>query len=292
MSDRRACVRCGRNIDAFARLCPYCNWLQDEPVPPAPALAVAPAQPEYVPPRELTWQKPAMVAGGGLVLVVLCFVIGAHVHGNGPPGPSKDVAAAPAAKDVARPSPKANVTLVPDNEPVPQFGMPITSAPAAPQPGVASEYNRTDATAASSAEYAQMAARASAEKKAPAASANPLMISGSAYGEPAPQTPSPRRKAVLRERMPATAERVVRTPPVPEYQPIPEIRVSRNVTARIAVTVGTDGRVHEVDVLDPLPGNTGRLIAAVQQWRFRPATQNGVPVPAAFSTAISFHADE
>jgi hypothetical protein len=283
MSDRKPCVNCGRTIDAFARLCPYCNWVQDEPVPPRPAVAAA-AAPEYVPPRDQKWRKPVLMAGGGVLLVIACFVIGAHVHGNGPPPvPAKEVPSAPA--PVSRRQ-SANVTLVPDNEPVAAFGLPITSAPApTPQPGVANEYNRTDATAASSAEYAQMAARAAAEKKQPTIT-NPLMISGSAYGQPAPQE-VPRPRTITEPRREA-----LRTPPVPEYQPLPDIRVRRNVTAQIQLSIGTDGRVHEVNVLQPIPGETARLIGAIQTWRFRPATQNGVPVPSSFSTAISFHADE
>jgi TonB family protein len=83
-----------------------------------------------------------------------------------------------------------------------------------------------------------------------------------------------------------------RTNPIPEYQPIPQIHVSRNTTARFELTVGADGRVKEVNVRDGVPGETAKLIAAVQSWRFRPATQNGQPVQAPFTVDISFHGDE
>lgn len=295
MSERKPCVRCGRSIDAVARICPFCNWMQDEAVPPAPPRA-AEAAPTYVPPADLEWRKPVFGAIGAVLLLILSFVIGVNAHGRNPSPPAKDAAAAAAApapsKAASRQS--TNLTLVPDNEPMPAVGMPITSAPAeTPQQGIASEYNRTDATAASSSEYAQMAVRAAAEnaaKKKTPTIVDPRMISGSAYGD----EPPVRHTAVLRQRMSGEpgATQVVRTPPFPEYQPMPDIRLSRSATARIEVTVGADGRVHEVNVLEPLPGQTARLIAAVQMWRFRPATENGVPVPSSFSTAISFHANE
>ena len=82
----------------------------------------------------------------------------------------------------------------------------------------------------------------------------------------------------------------IRTRPVAEYQPLPHI--SQNVTARLDLIIGADGRVKEVTIRDAIPGETSRVIAAVQSWRFKPATENGVPVEAPFSVDISFHADE
>ena len=64
------------------------------------------------------------------------------------------------------------------------------------------------------------------------------------------------------------------------------------MTARLSLTVGADGRVKDIAIANSIPGQTPKLIAAVQSWRFRPATQNGVPVEAPFSVDISFHGNE
>jgi TonB family protein len=88
---------------------------------------------------------------------------------------------------------------------------------------------------------------------------------------------------------PQASSILVRTRPQPEYQPIPRIRVDRNTTARLDITVGPDGRVQDVNILNAIPGETAKLIAAVQAWRFKPATENGRPVQAHFSVDISFN---
>jgi TonB family protein len=84
----------------------------------------------------------------------------------------------------------------------------------------------------------------------------------------------------------------IRTRPVPLDQPIPDVHVDDNVTARLDLVIGADGRVKEVNVRNAIPGQTAKLIAAVQSWRFRPATENGVPVAAPFSVDISFRGNE
>lgn len=81
---------------------------------------------------------------------------------------------------------------------------------------------------------------------------------------------------------------IVSTRPVPQYQPIPDLVVSERVTARLELIVGADGRVKEVNLKNSIPGQTPKLIAAVQSWKFKPATENGVPVAAPFTVEISF----
>ena len=87
-------------------------------------------------------------------------------------------------------------------------------------------------------------------------------------------------------------EHIMRTPPEPEAQPLPRIHVRETSVARLALTIGADGRVENVNVEQGLGDQTATLIAAVQRWYFKPATQNGVPVAAPFSVELSFHADE
>jgi TonB family protein len=67
------------------------------------------------------------------------------------------------------------------------------------------------------------------------------------------------------------------------------VRVRDAATARLKLTVGKDGLVKEVNVLQGIPGETGKLIGAVQRWRFKPATRNGEPVEAPFTVDVSFN---
>lgn len=85
-----------------------------------------------------------------------------------------------------------------------------------------------------------------------------------------------------------------RTSPEPVYQPVPSIEKSlrEGGTFKARLTVGADGRVREVDVLQPLSGATARLIGAIQQWRFRPATEDGRAVEGTFDTELSFNAQQ
>jgi len=297
MSDRKTCVKCGRTIDRFAKICPFCNWDQNEPVV-AKAAPAEGALPAYQPPAEKRWRKPIFGAIGGFLGIIAAFVIGVHVHGNKPPiAPGHEApVAAPAP---AQERPHANVTLVPDAGPAPSIEQPITSAPATESAqGLTNELQRTDATAASSDQYAQMAKRAHAEKQRMAALVDPRSITGAAWGagahageqtENAPQTLPP---AMYSAQRPSVTPAVERTSPIPEYQPLPRVRVRERAVARIALLVGPDGRVHDVSVQRGLGRNTAALINAVQAWRFKPATENGHPVAAPFTVELSFNADE
>lgn len=285
------CVKCGRAIDAYARICPFCNWDQDEPLPTAhkAAYAIGPL-PEYVPPEERAWRKPLFGMIGGGLGIIAAFVMGVHVHGNKPPVTAPGHAVPVVAVAAGPQRPHADVTLVPDNSAIPSIEQPITSAPATQTAqGVPSELQRTDATAASSAEYAQMAKRVQSEKKQMAALVDPRTITNAAYEIGA--TPLAARSA---EKLVAEAQATVepQTQPIPESQPLPNIRVNSYSVARVDLTVGADGRVHAVDVRQGLGGRTGDLVSAVQHWRFKPATQNGVPVAAPFSVELSFKPDE
>lgn len=308
MAGQKQCIRCGRAIDAYARICPYCNWDQTEAVP-----ATAPvenAMPAYVPPADHRIRNRILMAVGGVVLLIVAFGIGSLVHGrNPPPTPAEKEAAATATTGTGKPSPRANVTLVPDTESSPDIEQPITSAPLEkPAEGVPTEYQRTDATAASSAEYAQMAQRAKAEKKKTTEAIDPRSITTPAVSQQTPpsqtsassaSTPSgtsppaassqqsPPERQVNFPGEPAKI--IVSTRPVATYQPLPDVNVSQPTTARLQLTVGKDGFVKEVNVLQGIPGQTGKLVAAVQRWRFKPATENGNPVEAPFTVDVAFN---
>jgi periplasmic protein TonB len=291
MSDQRPCIRCGRAIDGWAKICPYCNQDQTAPVL---AEEVDPYVAAYKPPQETKLRKYILMGVGAVVGVVAMFTVGFFIlnHKTSLAKEPKVEEVIPEAAPVA--AAKSNkVTLVPTNEvPTTTDGLeaPITSAPATNSAeNIPTEYQRTDATAVASSEYAQMVARETAERKRKATTlVDPRSLSGAAYNQGGSPIPRPMTSAAA---APPPVRRAT-TQPVPEYQPIPRIHVSHNVTARLDLQIGADGRVKEVNLREPIPGESARLIAAIQSWRFKPATENGTPVAASFTVDISFHADE
>lgn len=281
MNGRKQCIRCGRTIDAVARICPYCNWDQSNTTVPRTG---QPAVPPAPPSEERSLRKYMLMGIGAVGLLIVAFALGSLVHGGTPP-PAPGETAATNTTPVP-PPPRPQITLVPTTGTTASEPAPITSAPAATTTeGVPNEMQRNDATAASSAEYAQLEARAQAEKKKATAAAPPPQSEISSSTEPAPppetaSTPAPASK------------RVTRTAPIPEYQPMPDVQVSETTTLRIELTIGADGRVKEIDVGEGIPGQTAKIVEVVQTWRFKPATENGVPVPSTFSTALSFHGNQ
>lgn len=274
----KPCVRCERRVDVWARLCPFCNWMQSETPPPR---GERPAAARTQLPREATeWRAPALMLSGIAALLVASFAVGALVHARSTPEPD----ASEAASSPADATPRANVTLEPVTEPIAGIEQPITTAPAAgPAGGVLPEVQRADVTAASSEQYAQMAKLARSEK----------LRASRPFADPRTVTALPAWAAGGKEaRKPERPRVAMHLRPEPESQPLPAIEVTRDATARLELLVGADGRVLEVNVRKPIPGNTAKLISAVQAWKFKPAMENGVPVAAPFTVDISFNANE
>jgi len=279
MTDRKTCIRCGRPIDAFARSCPFCNWDQSQPVPP-PEDIIPSAAPPYVPPDERPWWRGKILAAVAFAaLLVIAFVVGTFIHGFEP----TEVKAAqkkestPQPPTAFKPAPRSNVTLVPvSGSELPQsIEQPITSAP--PQtPG----QQPNDATALPADQYAAAAARAKAAKKNELV--DPRSITGTAYE----QVERPKREVT-----PEKPQTVSRTEAYLESKPLPRISVDHDITARLNLTVSPEGRVTDIDVNEPIP-DMPKLIAAVQSWKFRPATENGTPVTAKVAVDITFRANE
>lgn len=269
--ERKPCVRCTRQIDAAAKSCLYCNWDQAA-TPPAKPAAQQSATPVYTPPPDNRARNKILGIIGFAALLVIAFVVGSFVHGF----ESKDVKAAqPKAVSEAPPAapqPQANVTLVPVQEQQPSGDGTalLTEQLGAQQP-------------------AQQPAIQPAQGGQSVPMLDPRMVTTPAPGgsslPPAPlppQQPQQRTATVARPRP--------HTEPVPQYQPVPSIRVDRETTARLSLTVGADGRVKDIDIIDSVAGETPRLINAVQNWRFKPATISGQPVPSRFTVNITFHA--
>ncbi len=285
MGDWKTCSGCERNIDAFARLCPYCNRDQTQPLTPQ-RIEPRPAAATYVPPDEKQWRKPAFIVISFVALLIASFALGSLVHGRDPKIGEEETKMSPQAS--AGPVPRAIVTLVPDDSPIVDVEEPITTAPVDnPIAETPSEYQRNDATALSSAEYAQLAVRARAEK--PKRLLDPRAIGGAAYS---PRSQPTSRRTPAKQSSGRVASSGIETRAVPIHQPLPVIRLPRDATARLQLTVGADGRVTSINVKQPLPGETSRLIRAVQSWRFRPATRNGMPVAGAVNVDIVFNKDD
>jgi hypothetical protein len=300
MTDKKRCVRCERAIDAVARLCPFCNWDQDETPPPVVAQAAPPV--DYVPPEEHKQRRMIIGAIAGVVLLIAAFALGSLIHGGDPEetaaktgGSLISQTAGPGPQKANLGGPQAHVELEPVGGNQPIVEQPITSAPAPTTTnGTADAYQRSDATAVSSAEYQQLAARAKAEKQS--ALMDPRLLTAPVYTRPRPRpqpVPAEQQQQQAEAPQPQQQQQIaMRTPPRAEYIPFPEIHVDQETTVQLTLLVGADGRVHSVSIDGVLPGQTAKLIAAIHSWRFRPATENGVPVAAPFSTAVSFHANE
>jgi TonB family protein len=306
MSERKPCTRCARAIDGWAKICPFCNWDQSQPVPAAPP-PVPEAVANYTPPSEFDLKKKAIYAGIGILVLIAAFGIGMVINQDDAPDKApltvEEQQQVEAAEKAAGPVKRADTPLVPTNE-AGGIEQPVTSAPVAAQPGAApNDYQRTDATAVSSTEYAEIAKRARAEKERMAALVDPRSLTGPAYAQgPRPQqrrtptqmaqgsTPlipgSESRDSQETTRSRPAPRRVASTRPVPQYQPLPRIRTSGN--ARLTLYVGADGRVDRVNVDRSIGRYTGQLVSMAQSWRFKPATVNGEPVAAPYTVDISF----
>lgn len=82
---------------------------------------------------------------------------------------------------------------------------------------------------------------------------------------------------------------------IPLYSPQPEYSVeARNAKMQgsvvVSFTVGTDGIAHDIVVRRSLGhGLDEKALAAIRQWRFDPAVEDGKPVPAQGSVEFSFY---
>ncbi|HEX7680687.1 MAG TPA: energy transducer TonB [Thermoanaerobaculia bacterium] len=284
MTDLKPCVRCERPIDAYARTCVYCSWDQATPRPAetAPPMMERP----YVPPADNRARNKLFGAAAFVVLVIVAFAVGAYLnreHGDETSSnPAHTTSSAPGS------TPRSTVTLVPVEGGVSsvQPEAPVTTAPAqTPSAGnVDINGERADATALPSEAYTAAAQRAKAERavRTNSGTIDPRTIVGAVEQRP-------RRVAPSEQPQPAGAAPAPSTQPIPLYQPVPSMNVDRPTSARLFLTVGTDGRVHDINVAQSIPGEMPRLIASVQNWRFKPATQNGEPVTSTFSVDINVH---
>jgi hypothetical protein len=286
MSSRKPCIRCGRQIDQWSKICPFCNWDQENAALPAAEESAQQAA-AYIPPAGKTWRNRIAIAVTGVLLLIASFGIGYLIN--------KDDAVEKAPEPVTEASDdrektavrRNEVNLVPVNEPMGEA--PITSAPAGDlAEGSSNQYDRSDATAVASDEYAQLAARAQAERQRMKAIVDPRSLTGTAYAQ-APRAAAPRRPSPTGAIPSGGGTMSIRTRAVPLEQPLPSLNVSQRSVAKLDLLVGADGSVREVDVRQAVAGETPRLVQAVQRWRFKPATENGRPIASNFSVEVTFN---
>jgi hypothetical protein len=279
MAEQKPCVRCERPIDSSARSCVYCGW--DQALPKPAETAAAPLAHPYVPPPDNRVRNRLIGAGAFVVLVIIAFFGGSLIHRFD----AKEAAVQntpPAASPESGSKSRTTVVLVPvDGDGAMQDLTPVTSAPAQ-QAGTGTapvNVDRTDATALPSEAYSIAARRARAERDTRPNNGivDPRTIAGRVDAEPN-HSAAPAVQRVIR---------VARTQPVALYQPVPPMQVYREANARLILTVGSEGRVRDINVARSIPGEMPRLIAAVQNWRFRPATENGQPVTSTFAVDIT-----
>lgn len=83
-------------------------------------------------------------------------------------------------------------------------------------------------------------------------------------------------------------------PAHPTYSPEPEYtEQARNAAIQgyvtLAVTIGTDGRAHDVKLLNALGyGLDEKAVETVKSWRFAPALQNGTPIESKLAVEVVF----
>jgi TonB family protein len=313
MGDQKTCVHCGRQIDAVAKSCPFCNG--DQSAAPRPRVVSTSGTAAHRSKPERPWRNKILGGVAFLVLLVAAFAIGSFIHGFDMPLKNDKTTTAPAtparaaATPVAPNSVASDLTLVPVTDTTSTLEASITSAPAPnPKEATSSEYQRSDATALPSDEYARAAQKVKAERQS--ATIDPRTIAASpqdsgrqprsapdartaASARPAAQSaiPDPPReeRTAPQPSDPEAPAPAKRTAPEPISQPLPRIDVDRPSRATLNLTIGPDGHVREVEVVQSIPGATDKLIGAVQTWRFKPATENGVPTTGTFQVNVSFN---
>ena len=299
---KKPCINCQRPIDSSARLCPYCNADQvltaserqgraeqaaappPAPIAPPSSLAEDTAARLAKEMEQRPWMTRALVIGALGVFLMAIFAIGGLVYGlgrNRSPVQQRIASGEPIGEPT-RDFP--DLTLVTEADPTSTIGRSITTSPIPdPDHKMPPEYQRTDATALPSAEYARILTESSAQSTSSTfQSVDPRTITAPPVPPPRPKPkPQPEPEG---ERSPV--ETASQTRPEPISQPMPYL--NSDGTARFILTVGTDGRVKEVRVLETIPGKTSQMIGAIQRWRFKPATRDGVAVEAEFPVDISF----
>jgi TonB family protein len=152
--------------------------------------------------------------------------------------------------------------------------------------------NGTDPTAMSAQQYEQLPAAVTpaATSTAPFTGVDPRVLTAT----PAPPRPAQQTAPKPERAQQPAAERHSsnRTRPRPIAQPIPDFDVHNGGVVRLDLTIGSDGRVKEIEILKGVSGLTAEVVDAARHWRFEPATEDGRPVEGTFKVDIAFNSHD
>jgi TonB family protein len=105
------------------------------------------------------------------------------------------------------------------------------------------------------------------------------------------------RVGVLAQDRPVYVSEALETPPMAIYKPVPALsekarRKKSGGSFRVRMVVNEHGFPEIVEVLERLSeGFDSRALAAVSQWRFKPAQRKNLPVAAMLVVDVNLHAD-
>lgn len=80
----------------------------------------------------------------------------------------------------------------------------------------------------------------------------------------------------------------VRTTPEPQYTQIAQ-NLRMQGTTVLGLVVDTDGHPRDIQIISPVGlGLDDQAVRAVEQWRFKPATRDGVPIAVQIDVGVNF----
>lgn len=318
MDPKKKCPRCQRLIDAASRVCPFCNQEQvietldggqREVRQPSPA-ATSPIAMSKQPERN----RQILMAVGGSVLLVGMFFIGWIVYALGQPDSRK-----PAEEETRLPAPAERVapdiTLVADGSAVPDIERAYTSRLSGGlNEDLPEEFQRRDATALPIAVYQRVVEeerRREQERRAELVDPREVTEAARPRARPSPEaeslpadtplgeipgtagpvteqpaSPQPGVEQRATAETPTTQAAPVQTKPRPLSQPLPRIVSRVPGTIHVSLTIGPDGEVSGVQVIQGMSGITEKVVSAVNRWKFQPATVDGRPVQSTYRVEI------
>lgn len=114
-----------------------------------------------------------------------------------------------------------------------------------------------------------------------------LTIASKTYPQSQLVTPTPSPSEAAKPASPTTEPIAIATPDATYTDDARRARLEGEVQFR--VTVGTDGQLHDIQPLNHLGmGLDEQAVAALQEWRFKPAIKGGKPVPQMITIDMSF----
>ncbi len=202
---------------------------------------------------------------------------------SAPPGAPASVAA-PA--DPAVPSRPADPEPPPPPAPVREADAPLVRDAGAdlPPPPPAPPPVAAETGSAEPPRQAHAAARPPPARATARAEPNPVRLDAGAGALPDPSIGARATGAVV----PPGVDGGYRNPP-PDY-PAESRRRGEEGVVRLRLRVSAEGRVEQADIVASSghPALDRAAVAATRQWRFRPASQAGLPVTATLATAVHF----